>query len=104
MAGTSAITHAAQVMAGQAGFLVQRGIATFSTTDATVAIPNVNIANIVSIALSFITQPATDEELYVSAAGTVTSNVMACTGSLTIGRVGASPTSGLSFSYIITGF
>lgn len=85
---------------GQNGRVVNWGVAAFSTTDASVAVPVDMLKCDLFLAIPS-AAPATDEGLYVetNAAGLVP----VAANKVTVKRTGASPTSALPFFWIAFG-
>jgi hypothetical protein len=87
---------------GGNGRTIQWGQAAFTTTGTTCTIP-VHMRVVESVILTPSAAPATDETLYW--ADTLSKGKFTVVnGVVTIGRTGASPTSGLNFSFDIKGY
>lgn len=87
---------------GGNGRTIQWGQFAFTTTGATCTIP-VNMRLVESVIVLPTGAPATDEEIYWNDAPSQGRFVVPATGLITLGRTGASKTSGLGGSYFIIG-
>ena len=89
---------------GQNGRRIEWGVAAFSGTDASGTIA-VNLSGVETVLLTAADTPASDEVLAwddnIGTSGVYNSQ---SAGVVTIVRTGASPTSGLEFSYLIIGY
>lgn len=99
------------INSGQNGVGVDRGIAAFSSTDATVDIV-VNLRNVDAVSITWIGTPAADENASVDetvsgTAGTADAKINGSTTdgttTLTVRRTGAAKTSGQKFSWVAYG-
>lgn len=88
---------------GYDGCQVERGVLAFTTTDATGELP-VKMRQVQGITLTPVgSAPATDEVPYVDETFKDGICTVPATGTITIARTGASPTSGQQYAYTVWG-
>ena len=103
MAVSSLNRQQGHIPMGQNGRLIEWGTAAFSTTDTSGTVA-VNMTRVEAVLITAADTTAADEIISWDNALGATGVYAPTDGTITVVRTGASPTSGLEFSYLIIGY